>query len=148
MRATRLRQLGFLLMAGAILSTLVVSATPPRVFATSPCVPIQYDPDPPGGEEEPTIGGSILNAATPGGISGVTVKLYQCSGGAGVYQTSTTTDAQGAYEFTGLADEHWYYVEAALTGPLAGMTPASGTSNPTAAIGLGNNVSGVNLSFQ
>ncbi len=63
------------------------------------------------------------------------MKLYRCADGSVVYETSTTTNGTGYYEFGDLTAQHWYYIEAVRTGPLAGMTPAPGTSNPTGPVG-------------
>lgn len=126
---------------------VAVAGSSMPVHASDPCGPIQYDPNPPIGEPERIISGTVRDISS-GGISGATVMLYQCSSGSGVYQTSTTTSSSGTYSFGSLGGGYWYYVVVPLTGPLTNMTPASGTSNPTAAIGIGNSVSGVNLSFQ
>jgi len=61
--------------------------------------------------------------------------------------TQTTTPSSGAYSFGNLS-QNWYYVEGALTGPLAGKTPASGTSNPTSLIEVGSGVVGLSLAFE
>jgi hypothetical protein len=114
---------------------------------TSPCDQVQDDPGDPGPGGEPDIGGTVTNASSLGPISGATMQLYRCDLGVGSYVTSVVTNSSGHYEFGSLA-QAYYYVEAAMTGPLSGKSPASGTSNPSAAIANGDGDLGVDLSFQ
>lgn len=85
------------------------------------------------------------NYDTP--ISGATTELYKCVSGSGVSQGTDTTDGNGYYEFADLDPEEWYYVEAQITGPLTGMSPAPGTKNPSNVVGLGPNTT-INFEFE
>ncbi len=131
------------------LIVLALAATPARqpVRATNPCDSITGDPHPPAPQPEPLISGAILDDSTSTGVSGATVKLYRCQGSVAIYVTQTTSSSSGAYGFGGLT-QNWYYVEAALTGPLAGKSPASGTSNPSDLIEVGQGVSGLTMAFE
>lgn len=131
----------------ALIALSFVAASNGPALATSPCDSILGDPHPPIGSPEPLIGGSILDASTSTGVSGATVKLYRCQGTSADYVTQTTSNSTGAYSFGSLS-QNWYYVEVALTGPLAGKSPASGTSNPSSLIDVGPGASGLNLAFE
>lgn len=132
----------------AALVTLTLVGTPSRsALASSPCDSVAGNPRPPSGPPEPLISGTILYDGTNTGVSGATVNLYRCQGTSSVYVAQTTSASTGAYVFGSLS-QNWYYVEALLTGPLSGMTPASGTSNPTNLIEVWQGVSGLNLSFE
>ena len=145
---SRLRATVVVICLLAVLLGMGYLVPAPAAHATNPCEIIQYDPDPPIGPPDPMIAGTVYNYSTSAGIEGATMKLYRCQSGSAVYQATDTTDASGDYSFTNLADETWYYVEAVMTGPLSGKSPASGTSNPTAAIGIGDSVTDIDLAFQ
>lgn len=131
-----------------LFSTLILFSLPTaRSFATGPCDSVTGDPHPPTLPPEPLISGAILDAASYTGVSGVTVQLYRCQGQSAVYVAQTTTPSSGAYSFGNLS-QNWYFVEVALTGPLAGKSPASGTSNPTSLIEVGSGVLGLSLAFE
>jgi hypothetical protein len=76
------------------------------------------------------------------------MRLYRCQEDESVLEASTTTNSNGGYLFADLAPENWYYVEAVMSGPLAGMTPASGTMNPSVLLGLGDSDLGVDFAFE
>ncbi len=118
------------------------------VRATSPCDSITGDPNPPIGSPEPDIIGHILASGTNVGISGATVRLYVCDGSTPSLVASTTTTSGGLYGFPDLSGPAWYFVQAVITGPLAGKTPSQGTSNPTDLIDVGPGATGVDLTFE
>lgn len=126
------------------LSFVAVPTSP--ALATSPCDSVTGDPHPPVPSPEPLISGAILDGVSVG-VSGATVKLYRCQGTSAVYVTQTTSTSTGAYSFGSLS-ENWYYVEVALTGPLTGKSPASGTSNPSSLIEVGEGILGLSLAFE
>ena len=135
-----LTALGILAVAG----TIVHGATP-RTMASSPCQSIMGDP--PISDPIELVAGRIIDAGNGNvGIPGATVAAFRCSSGSGVSQGTTQTESDGSYSFT-LSGGHYYYVQALLTGPLAGMTPF-GTVNPSAAMALGDSVDDVDLAFQ
>lgn len=128
----------------ALAGTLVYGATP-RIMASDPCYGVTGDP--PISDPIPLISGQILDAGNSySGVSGATVEAFRCSSGVGVSQGTTQTDANGAYSFA-LTARHYYYVQAIMTGPLAGMAPV-GTANPTAVMPLGDSVDNVDLAFE
>ena len=108
-----------------------------------PCAAASGDPGPPSGEPEPFISGTVIDAASSAGLSGLTVKLYRCVAGSGTQVASQTTGSGGAFAFTGLSDPYWYYVEV-----MTANLPASPTLNPTAPIAVGDGQAGMVLSFQ
>ena len=118
-----------------------------HVRATTPCDDVVNDPNPPGGDPELEISGSVTDSFTLSAFQGAEMKLYSCSGATATLVTSTTTDSYGHYAFTSLTDETWYYVAAVMTGSLAGKSPTGATTNPTNAIGLGNSATNVNFTF-
>jgi hypothetical protein len=121
----------------------------PQVFASgSPCDAVINAPNPPSVPAEPTFGGTITDAADDSGISGVSLKLYKCTASAATLFSSIQTDSSGDYLFTHLDAGYYYYLEAELTGSLSGMSAATGTLNPTDAIGLSPSASDVDLSFE
>jgi hypothetical protein len=133
----------FLVLCVALVVTLPMAWSPPAE-ATGPCDNIPYGPPP--DKPDPLIGGQITDAQSAGPIAGATVGLYRCSGTVGVYVTSATTNSGGNYAFASLASGY-YYVEVVLSGPLTGMQPATGTSNPTNLVTVGNGDPAVNLDF-
>lgn len=131
----------------AVLAAFMLSASPTSpARATSPCDSVTGDPHPPAPSPEPLISGTILDAVNTG-VSGATVKLYRCQGTSAVYVTQTTSASTGVYSFGSLS-QNWYYVEVALTGPLAGKSPRAGTSNPTSLIEVGEGILALNLAFE
>lgn len=126
----------------------LVSVPLASVRATGPCDGIAGDPGDPIGPGQPDIAGQIVTAGTNTPIVGVTVRLYVCDGATPAFVASAATSGDGAYAFADLNGPAWYYVQAVLTGPLSGMTPAAGTSNPTTLIDVGAGASGVDLAFQ
>jgi hypothetical protein len=76
------------------------------------------------------------------------MKLYRCDGATPLYLTTDTTDEAGHYSFTNLTPRRYYYVEAALTGPLSGMVPAEGTANPSEPIAIGNSHTDIDFAFE
>lgn len=114
--------------------------------ATSPCDFILGDPRPPLPQPEPLISGTIVDSVNAA-VSGATVKLYRCEGTSAEYVAQTTTGSMGTYSFGSLS-ENWYFVEVALTGPLSGKSPVSGTVNPSSLIEVGEGATGLNFAFE
>ena len=107
-----------------------------RSFASDPCSGLPEGT--PINNPEPDVGGAVtenVNSHPP--IQGATLELFKCVSGTGVSHGTDTTDSSGIYEFAGVDEDEWYYVEALITGPLAGMVPSSGTSNPSQAVWVG-----------
>jgi hypothetical protein len=132
----------------ALLLALVVStsARPAAVSATgNPCEQVNGPAGVPREDPDPLIAGTVTDVMSASGIAGATVNLYRCSGNLGVYVTSATTTSAGQFQF-GSLEQAWYYVEAAMTGPLSGKTPA--TSNPSALIEVGDGNEAVDFAFQ
>ena len=117
---------------------------------TSPCDPVVHQPKPPAGPPEPDWDGTVYNAATTSGISGVTVRLHQCDGQTSTEVADTTSDSNGEYGFGGgdFDAGFYYFAKCDMSGPLSGMTVASGSSNPTAALPVKPSQSGVDFSFE
>ena len=131
-----------------LLFTLSVSLAPAAVvYATGPCAQVAGDPGDPGIGTEPDLAGIVTDLGVPGPVSGATMQLYRCNQGEGTYVSSVTTNSSGHYEFWSLS-EAFYYVEAALSGPLAGKTPAAGTTNPSVADAVGPGDRSLDFSFQ
>jgi len=120
----------------------------PSFASGNPCEAVGFIPDPPIKDPDPEIAGAITDAGTGSPISGVTMKLYRCIGNTALQVATSTTDVAGHYVFSSLPSERWYYVEAVASGPLAGRSPAPDTSNPSAAIGIGESATGVDFGFQ
>ena len=115
---------------------------------TTPCNDVINEPKPPIAPEVPTWDGRILNAATTSGISGATVRLFQCDDGDATEIDSTTTTSSGDYSFSGFDPGFYYFVQVDMTGPMSGLSPSSGTSNPTDALPVGPSQTEINLSFE
>lgn len=132
--------------------TALVSSTHhhggPTAWANDPCDAVANDPNPPVGPPVPDIGGTVLNSSAASPIQGATITLLRCVAGDPIYVAQTTTNSQGDFLFSGIADETWYILEASMTGSLAGKSPTGNTVNPTVPIGLGNSVTNVLLTFQ
>ena len=122
--------------------------TPPAARASGPCDAISGEPRPPISSPTPLIAGSVIDASVSAAVSGATVKVYRCEGGAASLAGSTTTDGAGAFGFASLGGPDWYYVEVSLSGPLSGMQPASGTANPSAPIDIGPGETGLVFGFE
>jgi len=115
--------------------------------ATDPCSAANGSPGTPPGEPGPTIAGTVSDGSTSTAIAGATIELYACVGATSVFAASTTTDGSGRYAFDALDGPAWYYVAAALTGPLAGMAPSGGTHNPSELVGVGDGDPALDLAF-
>jgi hypothetical protein len=95
------------------------------------------------------MGGTVSDAANNNApIEGAALRLYRCEDETSVLVDSASTDEEGSYLFTDLTPEAWYYVEAVMSGPLTGKSPASGTTNPSALIGLGDSDMAVDFAFE
>ncbi len=116
------------------------------MVASGPCDDVNGAPDPPVPPTEPTWTGTVYNDNTNTGVSGATIRIYRCNAGTSTEVDDTTTDSSGDYSFT-IAGGEYYYVQADLSGPLNGLTVASGYQNPTDAEGLGDSVD-VDLRFE
>ena len=116
---------------------------------STPCDAIVNDPKPPIVPPSPNWGGQVLDATSTSGISGVTVRLFQCDGSTSTEVADTTTDTNGNYSFSGggFGPGYHYYAECDMTGPLAGKSVASGSSNPSAALPVGPSQSGIDFTF-
>lgn len=132
--------------SAALVALAFVAVPSAPAAATSPCDSVTGTPRPPIGSPEPLISGTILDDVNAG-VSGATVNLYRCQGTSAVYVTQTTSTSTGAYSFGSLI-QNWYYVEVALTGPLAGKSPSSGTSNPSSLIEVGEGILGLSFAFE
>lgn len=122
---------------------------PSHAVATGPCDNASLDdPNPPVGEPEPLIAGTVIDANTSTGVWGATVRLYRCNGATPAQVTSMSTDSSGNFSFPGLTGPKWYFVAVDLSGPLAGMQPAGGTANPTDLIDVGPGDGGLMLAFE
>ena len=107
-----------------------------KVSASTPCDNITGNPHPPIGKPEP-VGGTVVNGDTNAAIAGATVILYRCDGSTATQVSTTTSSTLGTFSFDNLSTPYWYYVQFSLTGPLAGMSPAAGTSNPSELVEVG-----------
>jgi len=138
-------------MAAVVVAWTIAQSGPallPVHADSTPCDSITGDPNPPIGSPEPDIGGHILSSGTNIGISGATVRLYVCDGSTPSLVASTTTGTGGVYGFLDLSGPAWYFVQAVISGPLAGKSPSVGTSNPTDLIDVGAGATGVDLTFE
>jgi hypothetical protein len=125
-----------------------VARMPIHTYATGgPCSAVTGDPAPPQVDPEPLIAGLVSNAGTSAAIAGATMRLYRCSSGSGVLDATTTTNSTGEYQFADLT-RAYYYVEAVMTGPLAGLTAAQGYPNPSDVIAVGAGDTAVDFRFQ
>ena len=131
------------LLGGLALVARLDSEVGQALASGDPCASASGDPGPPGGEPEPFISGTVIDAGSQAGLSGLTVKLYRCVSGSGTQVASQTTSSSGAFAFMGLTYPYWYYV-LVDTADL----PASPTLNPTAPIAVGDGQAGLVLAFQ
>jgi hypothetical protein len=143
-KSVRFLLLGLLLVMGLVLSTHPRGAG--VVAGGNHCD--GTDPGPPISNPRPHVTGAVTDGNNDEAIEGATMKLYRCSSGSAVFVESDTTDSDGAYFFEDLTPGYYYYVEAIMTGPLTGMQPASGTSNPSELVGLGDSVSDLDFTFE
>lgn len=148
MRGSEIGSRVVLALVLGFLGVLGVAASGGGVHATGPCDEVMTDPNPPSGEPEPLISGTVVNAATAAGVPGATVRLFKCTQYGAVQMAMTTTSNTGAFSFANPSGPAWDYVSVDLSGPLAGMQPANGTANPTAIIEVGEGVTGLSLLFQ
>ena len=144
-KSVRFLLVGFLLMLGLVLSTHPHGVQ--VVAGANPC-DVANDPGPPISDPRPNVGGTVTDAGSSAAIEGATMKLYRCVSGSATSEGLDTTDSNGDYVFEDLTPGYYYYVEALLTGPLQGMQPASGTSNPSELVGLGDSVSDLDFAFE
>ena len=136
----------FRFLAVIMLLALAASSSAAEVEADSSCGSASGSPAPPIGEPEPAIGGQIMDGTSV--VVGATITLYRCDGQTPVSVATDVTDSGGNYLFEDLDGPNWYYVEATIDGPLLGKSPASGTANPTAIIGVGEGNWSVDLEFE
>lgn len=119
-----------------------------RAYATtSPCDGIPGNAGPPVQLPQPYISGTVVNASTSSGISGVDVDLYRCNGTSPVYVSTQATDGGGAFSFTSLSYPYWYYIEIDPSSGPGGLDPVVPTINPSALIEVGDGLAGMTLSF-
>jgi len=135
-----------------VLMALILAVGPgvevaPVVAGSNPCEEVQNDPGPPTPNPEPTIGGRVTDGDALAGIDGATMKVYQCEEGEATQVDTATTGGGGYYVSDILDPGYYYYVEAVMNGPLEGMEPAEGTSNPSDAVGLGESVTDLDFEF-
>jgi hypothetical protein len=137
----------FVLIALLLSVVLVASEPLPALAIPDPCGDVQDEPDPPLQPPSPLVAGTVVDADSQSGISGATMKVFQCSEGEATYVETVYTGQNGAYSSSTLSPGYFYYVEAVLTGPLAGMNTSGGTENPSDAVGLGASVTDVDFEF-
>ena len=143
-KSVRFLLVGLLLVLGVVLSAQPYGV---RVVAGgNHCA--DTDPGPPISDPEPNVGGTVIDASNTDGIEGATMKLYRCVSESASLEGSDTTDSNGDYLFEDLTPGYYYYVEALVTGPLQGMQPATGTSNPSEPVGLGDSVTDLDFAFE
>jgi len=144
----RLLRLGvlaaFILVTASVAGDMAGSA----MASGTPCDNVTGDPNPPVGPPEIDASGAVIDSGTSSPIEDATIKLYACVGTTAVQVDSQLTDSSGEYVFTDLETERWYYIEAEMTGPLSGMTPSSGTSNPSALVAVSDEPTIVNFAFE
>ena len=117
----------------------------------TPCDAIVNEPSPPISPPVPVWEGNVSDATTTSPVSGATVRQFQCQGSSTPTEIDdTTTDTNGDYSFSGgdFDSGHYYYAQCDMTGPLSGMSVASGSMNPTAALPVGPSQSGVDFVFE
>ena len=147
MRTLPLVPVLLLVLVGLTNANAHVPLGPTRVYATgTPCDSISGDPNPPIGVPEPYISGSVLNAGTNTGISGLPVKLYRCTNSTATLIATQTTGAPGSFSFPDLDYPYWYYVQVD-TSNAPGLDPVSPTVNPTVLIEVGDGMSGLVFTF-
>jgi len=134
------------LVAAALALAAGLAHPDPSRATDNPCLAAEGDPDPPIGQPQPEMKGSVRDHAA--GVEGAIVHLFRCNGATAAQVATTATDVNGQYAFTNLTPGRWYYVEVQMSGPLAGKSLASGTQNPTALIGIGNSATGVDFALE
>lgn len=123
------------LLAVACVAILLVLQGAPTIIAADPCFGLTAGP--PENEPAPTAGGNVWEAgANKTAIENATVELYKCVSGSSVSQGTDSTSAGGYYEFD-VDDGYHYYVDPWNSGPLAGMSPATGTEDPSDPVWVG-----------
>ena len=137
-----------LVVAGLLAGLVAGPPTLQQVGATDPCLPVSSAPRPPIGDPEVTVAGRVIDAATGGGIAEVAMDLFRCGTSSATLVAQVASDSGGYYAFEGVTAGHYYYVEAEPNGPLEQMVVASGSQNPSDAIGLGDSATGVNFAFE
>jgi hypothetical protein len=138
----------FVLIALLLSVALIASEPLPTLANPDPCGDVINAPEPPIDEQSPCVAGEVVDAGTQAGISGATMKVYQCDEGTASHIETVYTGQSGDYTSSALTPGYYYYVEAVITGPLSGMTPAAGTENPSDAVGLGESVTDVDFEFE
>lgn len=134
-------------MALLVITPWVLGAAQQAYADPNPCSAVASAPKPPIEKPDPDISGQVLDDSDAA-ISGATLELFRCAGSSAVSQGTTTTNVSGQYSFDDLTPEYYYYVEAEMSGPLAGMSPAAGYQNPTDAVGLGDSVTDLEFVFE
>lgn len=136
----------------AVLIVLIigVAAAAPdlTVAASNPCMEVMEESDPPIDRPDPAIMGAVIRFDTEQAIPGATMRVFRCDAGVATLVRQVTTDQEGLYDSGALTPQYYYYVEAVMTGPLEGMSPADGTQNPSEALGLGPSAEDVDFWFE
>lgn len=142
------------LFLSALLLAVLVSAAaggPQSIHVLAsgdPCENVTGDPGPPVGPPEPEVSGTVIDSGLSSLIEDATITLYACLGTTAVEVDTQATDSSGQYVFTDVVTERWYYIEVEMSGPLSGLTPSAGTSNPSALVAIGDDPTVVNFSFE
>jgi len=144
----RLLRLAVLILLGLGAMAASVNMVDPAIASGNPCEYVTGDPDPPIGPPEIEVGGVVIDSGSNNPIEDATIKLYTCAGTTSMQVDSQLTDSSGRYAFTDVSVEQWYYVEAVMTGPLSGMTPSSGTDNPSVLVAISDSPTVVNFAFE
>lgn len=136
---------------GAPLTASLLTAAVWRLVRSVPQYPCnEVSGSPPKSDPQPTIGGDVVDAGNGNSpVSGASMRLYRCGQSPQPTLVDTvTTNSSGQYLFATVEPGFYYYVEAVMSGPLSGMTPASGTENPSNAVGIGDSVSDLDFAFE
>jgi hypothetical protein len=134
-------------LSAFLLALCVASPAARFAHADNPCSQASGDPGDPAPPPEPDIAGIVDDVGESAPVAGATMQLYRCYQGEGTYVTSVATSSSGYFAFWDLT-EAFYYVQAALTGPLAGKSPAAGTVNPSDAVPVGDGDRDLDFSFE
>ena len=86
--------------------TLIVAPTAPVAANSDPCGDVQWDPGPPPTQPDPTMSGDVIDAGTQTGISGATMRVYQCEDGEATYVETVYTGQSGYYTSSALTPEY------------------------------------------
>ena len=137
---------------GGAFAISILAAAAYRLLRAVPAYPCNgITVKPPRTDPEPVVGGEVTDAGSDNSpIENAVMRLYMCNLATPTptLVATTETDNEGLYSFPDLTPENWYYVEAVMSGPLASMTPASGTENPSIAVGLGDSVTDLDFAFE